>query len=63
MSLESDTGTKLRSLYAGHGGVRAIFSSKVADYVASRPDYPVELFDGLREANALPPTTAKENTR
>ncbi len=43
-----DTGSQLRSLYESEGGVKEIFSSKVADYVASRPDYPPALFDFLR---------------
>jgi SAM-dependent methyltransferase len=42
-----DTGRRLRSLYEPGGGARAIFSSKVGDYRASRPDYPPELFDAL----------------
>jgi len=45
----TDTGTTLRSLYAAEGGVRSIYSAKVADYIASRPDYPGALFDTLRE--------------
>ena len=40
----SDTGETLRSLYANEGGVVSIFSSKVNDYLASRPDYPPALF-------------------
>jgi len=43
-----DAGSTLRSLHAKNGGVRAIFSSKVADYVASRPNYPAALLDALR---------------
>lgn len=53
--LPADTGAELRSLYAPDGGVGEIFSSKVADYVASRPDYPPQLFDALRDACALQP--------
>ena len=30
-----DTGATLRALYEPEGGVRAVFSSKVADYVRS----------------------------
>lgn len=41
------TGARLRSLYDDAGGVAAIFSAKVADYVAARPDYPRRLFDTL----------------
>jgi len=47
MNIPQDTGAKLRSLYAPEGGVRSIFSAKVADYVASRPDYPRALFEAL----------------
>jgi SAM-dependent methyltransferase len=50
-----DAGAQLRSLYAPDGGVRAIFSDKVADYVASRPDYPEALFDALRDHAGLQP--------
>ncbi len=49
----TDQGAELRALYAPQGGVRAIFSAKVNDYVASRPDYPAALFDTLREHAAL----------
>jgi len=48
MGTNTDTGTQLRSLYEQDGGVRAIFSAKVADYTASRPDYPAQLFVALR---------------
>ncbi len=41
------SGARLRSLYVGEGGVKGIFSAKVADYVAARPDYPAALFDTL----------------
>jgi len=47
MSTDRDTGAELRSLYANAGGVASIFSGKVADYQASRPDYPRALFDAL----------------
>lgn len=43
-----DTGAQLRSLYEPQGGTGQIFSSKVSDYVASRPDYPAALFAALR---------------
>ena len=49
----TDHGAELRALYEPQGGVRAIFSTKVNDYVASRPDYPAALFDSLRESAAL----------
>jgi SAM-dependent methyltransferase len=45
--LSIDTGAELRSLYEPEGGVSEIFSAKVADYVASRPDYPAALFEFL----------------
>lgn len=51
----ADTGAQLRGLYEGEGGVHGIFSSKVRDYVASRPDYPSALFDKLAEAGAIRP--------
>lgn len=44
----ADTGAQLRSLYEPQGGTGQIFSSKVVDYVASRPDYPAALFEALR---------------
>ncbi len=48
---QTDTGAALRGLYAAAGGVGAVFDAKVADYQASRPDYPSALFDALdREA-------------
>ncbi len=56
MTDEQDTGTALRSLYEPEGGVRAVFASKVADYIASRPDYPAALFDALKDACELPKT-------
>jgi SAM-dependent methyltransferase len=45
--MPTDTGTRLRALYEPEGGVAQIFSPKVADYLASRPDYPAGLFDSL----------------
>jgi 2-polyprenyl-3-methyl-5-hydroxy-6-metoxy-1,4-benzoquinol methylase len=47
-SKTNDTGAQLRSLYEPQGGTGQIFSAKVSDYVASRPDYPAGLFDALR---------------
>jgi SAM-dependent methyltransferase len=47
MNDDKDTGAALRSLYASAGGVSSIFSAKVQDYAASRPDYPAALFDSL----------------
>ncbi len=43
----SDAEKALHAAYAADGGPRAVFSAKVADYVASRPDYPDALFDLL----------------
>lgn len=51
----SDTGAQLRALYQPEGGVHEVFSAKVADYVASRPDYPAALIDCLVAEGALPP--------
>lgn len=39
---------RLRRVYAADGGGQAIFSSKVADYVAARPDYAPALLTALR---------------
>ena len=47
MTAKRDTGAELRSLYESAGGVANIFSAKIADYQASRPDYPQALFDAL----------------
>ncbi|MGB3293922.1 MAG: class I SAM-dependent methyltransferase [Phormidesmis sp.] len=47
------TGLQLRSLYDPAGGVKQVFSSKVTDYVTSRPDYPEPLFEQLRTAGNL----------
>jgi SAM-dependent methyltransferase len=55
MTDEQDTGAALRSLYAPDGGVRTIFSARVADYIASRPDYPDALFDALGDRCTLRP--------
>ncbi|MGA2551532.1 MAG: class I SAM-dependent methyltransferase [Burkholderiaceae bacterium] len=49
-----DPGERLRSLYEPDGGVREVFSSKVADYVASRPGYPDALFNALAGLCDLP---------
>lgn len=48
MTTSADPGTALRSLYDAEGGVAAIFSGRVADYSAFRPDYPDSLFDTLK---------------
>ena len=47
-STATDSGAQLRALYEPQGGTGQIFSAKVNDYVASRPDYPTALFDALR---------------
>ena len=44
---------RLRSVYAADGGGKAAFSTKVADYVASRPDYAPALLTTLRERCGL----------
>ncbi len=54
----TDTEKALRAAYAADGGSRAVFSAKVADYVASRPDYPEALFDLL--VQRCPPTAASQ---
>ena len=53
----ADTGAQLRSLYKPQGGVGEIFSAKVSDYVASRPDYPGPLFDMLHTRGNLSPAS------
>src|SRR5262252_6453609 len=50
-----DTGTQLRTLYESEGGFANVFSGKVADYVASRPNYPDALFEELKLACDLGP--------
>ncbi len=54
----SDTEQALHAAYAADGGPRAVFSAKVADYVASRPDYPDALFDLL--VQRCPPAAASQ---
>jgi SAM-dependent methyltransferase len=54
-TVSADSGARLRSLYEPDGGVGEIFSSKVTDYAASRPDYPEALFDTLRAEADLSP--------
>ena len=49
-----DSGDLLRSVYVEKGGVRGVFSSKVTDYAASRPDYPAALYEALSDVRALP---------
>ncbi|MDP2366668.1 class I SAM-dependent methyltransferase [Rhodoferax sp.] len=55
--MSQDTGTQLHSLYEPIGGVDQIFGAKVADYRASRPDYPVPLFELLRSQCGLSAAT------
>lgn len=45
--MSEESSRALLAQYADQGGVAATFSGKVADYVASRPDYPRELIDQL----------------
>ncbi|HWY29905.1 MAG TPA: class I SAM-dependent methyltransferase [Candidatus Acidoferrum sp.] len=44
---DQDANDRLRSAYESEGGARSVFSSRVADYVRARPDYPQALFDEL----------------
>jgi SAM-dependent methyltransferase len=53
----TDSGARLRALYAAEGGVISVFSDKVAHYVASRPGYPDALFERL-SALGVPPAGA-----
>lgn len=53
MDEAQDTGARLRALYESAGGVRAVFSPKVGDYAASRPDYPAALFEMLATEGGL----------
>lgn len=53
MNTPNDTGARLRAQYADDGGSPAIFSTKVAAYLASRPDYPNALFDAFESFGAL----------
>ncbi|MFZ2651445.1 MAG: class I SAM-dependent methyltransferase [Burkholderiaceae bacterium] len=55
MSSPAIPGECLLDLFAADGGVPAIFSSKVADYLASRPGYPGALFDTLDSFCGLRP--------
>jgi hypothetical protein len=47
MSDPRATALHLHAEFAAHGGVTAVFSSKVRDYVAYRPSYPQALTDFL----------------
>ncbi len=55
MPKKSAAETQLQSLFAPAGGGTGAFSSKAADYVAARPDYPVALFVELYRIGALFP--------
>ena len=44
---DQDPAGRLRSVYESEGGSGSVFSTKVADYLRSRPDYPQALFDVL----------------
>lgn len=48
MTDNSDAGASLRLRYAGEGGPQAVFTDRVADYAAARPDYPLALFETLK---------------
>ena len=56
--MSDDSGARLRQLYESQGGVGAVFSTKVAHYLASRPNYPAALFDRLSALGVLPPNAA-----
>ena len=47
MTSAAEPGDPLHALYAQEGGVHQVFSAKVADYAASRPDYPAALFESI----------------
>lgn len=55
MSHASDTSQRLHNEYAHAGGVARVFSAKISDYVASRPDYPSALLDEIARECALEP--------
>ena len=46
--MSDDSGARLRELYESQGGVGAVFSTKVAHYVASRPNYPLRCSSACR---------------
>lgn len=52
--MDSRAGEKLRALFSPAGGVHSIFGPKVADYVASRPDYPAALLAELQRRCPTP---------
>lgn len=47
------TSPDLAAAYAASGGVTGVFSTKVDDYVRSRPTYPAALFDALQSRAGL----------
>lgn len=53
--MTSDSGARLRAMYENEGGVGNVFTRKVADYVASRPDYPEAFFAMLDMKCGLEP--------
>ncbi len=53
MTEDNNTGERLRSLYELEGGTTGVFSTRVGDYVVSRPDYPAPLYDTLATVCAL----------
>ncbi len=53
--MSEESAARLREQYACDGGASAVFSAKVAHYVASRPAYPDALFEQLASLGALPP--------
>lgn len=48
-----DSFQTVREQYAGNGGVREAFSTKVSDYVTARPGYPTGLYEKLRSSGAM----------
>jgi SAM-dependent methyltransferase len=44
---DQDADGRLRSVYESEGGSGSVFSTRVVDYLRSRPDYPRALFDEL----------------
>jgi len=53
--VSADNRAGLDAAYSGDGGTLGVFSTKVADYLASRPHYPAALFDALHEIGVLAP--------
>jgi SAM-dependent methyltransferase len=56
MQSQKQTGRPvLQTLFEPQGGVTRVFAAKVADYVASRPDYPAALYETLSATCNLAP--------